>query len=143
MLLSCDLARISKDLEVMAHGRLEERDRFGEVADTGFAVFVRLDPGDKAQPHGVGQCLEDPCQLNGASGHKASRARGEQQAMTSRAAPAGASSSRIDPVDFVGFDRTAVLVRVATSEPFVTSELVGRPGLDPGTLGLKVPCSSG
>jgi hypothetical protein len=23
------------------------------------------------------------------------------------------------------------------------SELVGRPGLDPGTLGLKVPCSSG
>jgi hypothetical protein len=25
----------------------------------------------------------------------------------------------------------------------VTTDLVGRPGLDPGTLGLKVPCSSG
>jgi len=25
----------------------------------------------------------------------------------------------------------------------VTSDGVGRPGLDPGTLGLKVPCSSG
>ena len=24
----------------------------------------------------------------------------------------------------------------------LTSEFVGRPGLDPGTLGLKVPCSS-
>jgi hypothetical protein len=24
-----------------------------------------------------------------------------------------------------------------------TSDSVGRPGLDPGTLGLKVPCSSG
>ena len=31
------------------------------------------------------------------------------------------------------------------SEGFVglCSGLVGRPGLDPGTLGLKVPCSSG
>jgi hypothetical protein len=25
---------------------------------------------------------------------------------------------------------------------FIPSELVGRPGLDPGTLGLKVPCSA-
>jgi hypothetical protein len=29
------------------------------------------------------------------------------------------------------------------TSPFMPSELVGRPGLDPGTLGLKVPCSSG
>jgi hypothetical protein len=29
------------------------------------------------------------------------------------------------------------------TEAEISSELVGRPGLDPGTLGLKVPCSSG
>ena len=29
------------------------------------------------------------------------------------------------------------------TSPFIPSEQVGRPGLDPGTLGLKVPCSSG
>ena len=28
-------------------------------------------------------------------------------------------------------------------QPGITRSVVGRPGLDPGTLGLKVPCSSG
>jgi Phage integrase family len=32
---------------------------------------------------------------------------------------------------------------VARSDSHLTSHDVGRPGLDPGTLGLKVPCSSG
>ena len=45
-------------------------------------------------------------------------------------------------------ESTALATRLATSESEkitlipLTRDLVGRPGLDPGTLGLKVPCSS-
>jgi hypothetical protein len=40
---------------------------------------------------------------------------------------------------------TELATERALADPDDSSEqgLVGRPGLDPGTLGLKVPCSSG
>ena len=41
----------------------------------------------------------------------------------------------------IGSDHGAVVPRGRPSRAL--DELVGRPGLDPGTLGLKVPCSSG
>ncbi len=39
--------------------------------------------------------------------------------------------------------RLAAVAPADKADNVVTSDGVGRPGLDPGTLGLKVPCSSG
>jgi hypothetical protein len=45
-----------------------QAERFGEVADAGFAVFSCGHHGDQLQPGGVGQGFEQPGELGGLGG---------------------------------------------------------------------------
>ena len=57
-LLAFDEAGVEQDLEVMADGRLREPERNSEVADTGFAVWLRLDEAEQPQAGRLGEHLE-------------------------------------------------------------------------------------
>ena len=50
---------------MVGDGRLSEAEGVGQLADAGFAVLVRSDHGDQAQPGGVGECFQYVSEVGG------------------------------------------------------------------------------
>ncbi len=59
---------VHEDLEVVGDGGLGQAQGLGQVADAGFASFMRGDHGDQPQPGGVGERFEEPGEVGGLAG---------------------------------------------------------------------------